>query len=55
MYDALVGAQWFSGRVVDSRAQASPASLRCVFEKDTLILAWYWFNPGRLIPFITDR
>ena len=28
------------------RARASPASLCCVIEQDTFILA-YWFNPGR--------
>ena len=27
--------------------QASPASLRCVLEQDTLILAKNRFNPGR--------
>ena len=41
-----------SGRVLDSRprVRASPASLPCVLEQNTLILAWYWFNPGRPIP-----
>ena len=39
-----VGAQWLSGRVLDSRSegqgvQASLASLLCVLEKDTLFLA----------------
>ena len=29
---------------------ASPASLHCVLEQDTLILAFYWFNPGRPVP-----
>ena len=41
----LMGAQWLSGRVLDSRQKdcvrvwASPASLPCVLEQDTLILA----------------
>ena len=39
----VVGAQWLSGRVLDSkegrRVRASPASLRCVLEQDILILA----------------
>ena len=35
----LKGAQWLSGRVLDSRLKAFPASLRCVLEQDTLILA----------------
>ena len=46
------GAQWLSGRVFDtekSRVRASPTSLRCVLEQDTLSLAYiyiiYWFNP----------
>ena len=56
--NTMVGAQWLSGRVLDSRpsgcglqterlrVRASPASLRCVLEQDTLILAYYyWFNP----------
>ena len=28
------------------RVRVSPASLRCVLEQDTLILAYYWLNPG---------
>ena len=36
------------------RVRASPSSLCCVLEQDTLILtlifAQYWFNPGRPIP-----
>ena len=32
------------------RVQASPGSLRCVLEQDTLILAQYWFNPGKPVP-----
>ena len=32
------------------RVWASPASLSCVVEQDTLILAKYWFNPGRPVP-----
>ena len=37
----ILGAQWLSGRVLDSRprVRASAASLRCVLEQDTLILA----------------
>ena len=33
------GAQWLSGRELDSRVRASPASLCCVLESDTLLLA----------------
>ena len=32
------------------QVRASPASLRCVLEQDTLILASYWFNPGKHAP-----
>ena len=48
----FLGAQWLSGRVLDSRpkVRASVVSLRCVLEQDTLILAQYWFNPGRPVP-----
>ena len=44
--------QWLSGRVLDlrSRVRASPASLRCVLEQDSFILAYYWFNQGRPVP-----
>ena len=35
----IMGAQWLSGRVLDSRVQASPASLHCVLEQDTFIQA----------------
>ena len=35
----VMGAQWLSGRVLDSRPRASPALLRCVLEQDALILA----------------
>ena len=28
------GAQWLSGRVLDSRVRASPASLRCALEQE---------------------
>ena len=34
---------------------SSPASLPCVLAQDTLILALYWFNPGRYRPYITER
>ena len=48
---SVMGAQWLSGRMLDSRpmggrfephrrqVRASQASLRCVLEQDTLILA----------------
>ena len=42
-----------SGSVLETegpRVRASPASLRCGLEQDTLILAKYWFNPGRPVP-----
>ena len=37
-------------QIVPRAVRASPASLRCVFAQDTLILALYWFNRGRLVP-----
>ena len=33
------GAHWLSDRELDSRVRASPASLCCVLEQDTLLLA----------------
>ena len=49
------GAQWLSGRVLDSRPNCrglKPHRRHCVvvLEKDTFILAQYWFNPGRSVP-----
>ena len=49
------GAQWLSGRVLDSRPKGSgfePHRRHCVvvLEQDTFILAWYWLNPGRTVP-----
>ena len=46
------GAQWLSGRVLDSRPKGrgfEPHRHHCVvvLEQDTFILAKYWFNPGR--------
>ena len=39
----MTGVPWLSGRLLDSRqgpqVWTSPASLRCVLEQDTLILA----------------
>ena len=48
----LKGAQWLSGRVLDSRPRGhrfEPHRRHCsvVLEQDTFILAKYWFNPGR--------
>ena len=50
-----MGAQWLSGRVLDSRLKGhgfEPQRRHCVvvLEQDTFILALYWFNPGRPIP-----
>ena len=47
-----MGAQWLSGRVLDSRPKGrgfEPHRRHCVvvLEQDTFILAEYWFNPGR--------
>ena len=43
--------QWLSGRVLDQikdlQVRASLASLPCVLEPDTLILAEFYFNPER--------
>ena len=52
---ASKGAQWLSGRVLDSRPRGSgfePYRGHCVvvLEQDTFILAKYWFNPGRPVP-----
>ena len=49
------GAQWLSGRVLDSRPRGGrfePHQRHCivVLEQDTFILAKYWFNPGRPVP-----
>ena len=51
----LWGAQWLSGRVLDSRPKGSgfePHQCHCVvvLEQDTFILAKYWLNPGRTVP-----
>ena len=52
IYD-IEGAQGLSGRAPleteGQRVRALPASLCCVFDQDTFILAKYWFNPGRPI------
>ena len=50
-----MGAQWLSGRVLDSRLKGcgfEPHRRHCVvvLEQDTFILAYYWFNPGRPVP-----
>ena len=37
-------------RPSSNHSLCSPASLSCVLEQDTFILAQYWFNPGRPIP-----
>ena len=49
------GAQWLSGRVLDSKPRGrgcEPHRRLCavVLEQDTFILAKYWFNPGRPVP-----
>ena len=55
-YDIKInGAQWLSGRVLDSRPRGhwfEPHRRHCVvvLEQDTFILAKYWFNPGRSVP-----
>ena len=51
----VTGAQWLSGRVLDSRPKGrgfEPHRRHCVvvLEQDTFILAQYWFNPGRPVP-----
>ena len=50
-----MGAQWLSGRVLDSRPKGSgfePHRRHCVvvLEQDTFIPDKYWFNPGRPVP-----
>ena len=50
-----LGAQWLSGRVLDSRPggrRFEPLQRHCVvvLEQGTFILAKYWFNPERPIP-----
>ena len=37
--------EWFE--IKDLLAKASPTSQRCVLDQDTLLLAKYWFIPGR--------
>ena len=54
------GAQWLNGRVLDSRprGRGSESHRRhcvVVLEQDTFILALYWFNPGRSVPFLPER
>ena len=49
------GAQWLSGRVLDSRPKGrgfEPHRRHCVavLVQDTFILAKHWFNPGRPVP-----
>ena len=51
----FMGAQWLSGRVLDSRPRGGgfePHRHHCVvvLEQDAFILAKYWFNPGRPVP-----
>ena len=51
----MEGAQWLSGRVLNSRPRDpgfEPHLRHCVvvLEQDTFILAKYWFNPGRPVP-----
>ena len=57
------GAQWLSGRVLDSRpwlrVLASPASLRCVLEEDTLTMSvinpsLVLVQPRKTRPYITE-
>ena len=50
-----MGAQWPSGRVLDSRQKGSgfePHLRHCVvvLEQDTFILALYWLNSVRPVP-----
>ena len=45
--------QWLGGRVLDSRLRGrgfKPHQRHCVvvLEQDSFILAYYWFNSGRL-------
>ena len=52
----LEGAQWLSGRVLDSRPRGrglEPHRRHCVvvLEQNTFIVAEYWFNPGRPVPY----
>ena len=51
----FMGAQWFSGGVLDSRPryrgfEPHPRDWVVVLEQDTFILAEYWFNPIRPVP-----
>ena len=50
-------AQWYSACLIIEglHVRASQASVHCVLEQDTLILALYWFNPGRPVPYRTER
>ena len=53
----MEGVQWLSGRVLETegpRVRASPASLRCVLEQDTLILALVLVQPKKTHPYITE-
>ena len=54
--ECFTGAQWLSGRVLDSRPRGhgfEPQLGHCivVFEQDALILAYkYWFKPDKPVP-----
>ena len=55
VYKVTAGAQWLSGRVLDTRPKGCGFELHrrhCVviLEQDTFILAQYWFNPESPIP-----
>ena len=52
MLNLMTGAQWLSGRVLDSRPKGCGFVPHCVvvLEQDTFILAQYWFYPGRQVP-----
>ena len=51
----FMGAQWLSGRVLDSQAQASPASLSCVLEQDTFYTCLVLVQPRKTRPNVTAR
>ena len=44
--------QWWSAclEIGGCRFELTSVTVLCPWAKDTFILAWYWFNPGRPIP-----
>ena len=56
LLQTLVGTQWPSGRVLDlTEGLRVQASLGCVLEQDSLILALVLVQPRKTCPNITEK